>query len=111
MTGVLPGHVSIVTELKPGVVVVQKEPEGVKEQFFVPSGFAVMNDDSTLNISVPEAVPLEQVDVEAAKAALQEALGQASAASTDEDRARAHIAVDLYQTMVHAATMDVFGAK
>merc|ERR1711991_427379 len=49
MTGVLPGHVAIVTELKAGVV--QKEESGPVEQYFVPTGMAVMNDDSTLNIT------------------------------------------------------------
>ena len=108
MTGVLPGHVALVTELKPGVVVVQKESDGPKEQYFVPTGFAVVNDDSTLNINVPEAVPVADIDIEAARAAQTEYTNAFSAASTDEERARAQIGAELYGTMVLAASQDVF---
>merc|ERR1712065_125282 len=108
MTGVLPGHVAIVTELKAGVVVVQKEESGPVEQYFVPTGMAVMNDDSTLNITAPEAVAIDDIDPEAARAALAEFTAAFSSASTDGDRARAQIGAELYGTMVNAATMDVF---
>merc|ERR1712065_85978 len=92
----------------PDKAVFEKEESGPVEQYFVPTGMAVMNDDSTLNITAPEAVAIDDIDPEAARAALAEFTAAFSSASTDEDRARAQIGAELYGTMVNAATMDVF---
>jgi hypothetical protein len=49
MFGVLPGHVPIISELKPGVLEVTKAP-GEIEKYFISSGFVFAHADSTVDI-------------------------------------------------------------
>ena len=69
---VYPQHVKTVAELTPGVVAVTDDA-GKTDKFFVSGGFAVVHDNSVLNISTEEAVPLDQLDPVAIKDGLDEA--------------------------------------
>jgi len=60
--GILSHHVPSIAQLKPGVVEVITGKE--QKKFFASGGFAIMNQDSTLNINVVEAFPVEQLDAE-----------------------------------------------
>jgi len=60
--GILGSHVPTIAMLKPGVVEVITGKESKK--FFASGGFAVMNADSTLNINVVEAFPLDYFDTD-----------------------------------------------
>lgn len=65
--GILPLHVPAVFQLLTGLVEVVPEigADSVKPaQFIVSGGFVHVNPDSSVHISVMEAVPVEQLDME-----------------------------------------------
>ncbi|KAI9032088.1 F1 complex, delta/epsilon subunit of ATPase [Hyaloraphidium curvatum] len=101
--GILADHVPIVEQLVPGVVEVVFDA-GKSEKLFVSGGFLAVNPDSTCNITAVEAVPLEQIDFEAAKRGLEEAQRKLSSSSSEEDKAVAQIEIDTYTALVGAAT-------
>jgi F-type H+-transporting ATPase subunit delta len=68
----------------------------------VSGGFIAVNPDSTCNITAVEAVPLEQLDFEAARRGLDEAQRKLSTGS-EEDKAIAQIEVDTYTAIVAAS--------
>eukprot|EP00842_Homolaphlyctis_polyrhiza_P005413 jgi/Hompol1/5873/HPOL_000123-RA len=98
--GILAGHVATLAQLRPGVI----EFFGAEknEKFFVSGGFAVVNPDSTLNINAIEAVPLSDLDFEAAKRALEDASKRLTTGS-EEDKVVAKIQHELFEAVVAAA--------
>lgn len=64
--GILPAHVPTLAVLKPGVVTVF-ESDGSTKKFFVSSGTVTINDDSTVQLLAEEAVPVDQLDISAAR--------------------------------------------
>ena len=81
--GILPNHVPTLAVLKPGVVTVF-ENEGAAKKIFVSSGTVTINDDSSVQVIAEEAVPLEQLDISAAKDALSKAQSSLSSAASDK---------------------------
>merc|ERR1712018_229602 len=84
--GILPNHVPALAVLKPGVVTVYEE-DGNTKKFFVSSGSITVNEDASVQILAEEAHALDTLDVNEAKAALQEAQAKASSASGDVEKA------------------------
>ena len=70
--GVMPGHVPVIAELRPGVVSIHKEMDKEIVKFFVSGGFAVCHPDSSMEITVVEACSLEDLDPVAVKNGLAE---------------------------------------
>ena len=68
----------------------------------VSGGFAVMNPDSSLNINAVEAVPVDQLDVDAARRALADAQKRAERATSEKDKAAAEIEVAVYTAVIAA---------
>ena len=68
----------------------------------VSGGFAVLNPDSSLNINAVEAVPVDQLDVEAARRALAEAQKRVERATSDKDKVAAEIEVEVYTAVIAA---------
>jgi F-type H+-transporting ATPase subunit epsilon len=66
---VLPGHVPLLTQLHPGVLVVGERQRRV---FAVSSGFLEVEPDGTVLVLVEQAVGAADVDVDAAKAVVAE---------------------------------------
>ncbi|KAG8227642.1 hypothetical protein J437_LFUL008719 [Ladona fulva] len=99
--GILPNHVPTLAVLKPGVVTVFEEG-GSTKRFFVSSGSVTINDDSSVQIIAEEAVPVEQLDSNAAREVLSRAQSELSSASTDEAKAEAAIAVEVGEALVKA---------
>ena len=64
--GILPAHVPSLAVLKPGVVTVF-ESDGSAKKFFVSSGTVTINEDSTVQLLAEEAVPVDQLDISAAR--------------------------------------------
>lgn len=60
--GILAGHVPTICQLVPSVLSVIHS-EGV-DKYFVSGGFAVINQDSSLNVNAVEAFPLTDLDFE-----------------------------------------------
>ncbi|KAJ6328324.1 hypothetical protein OIU77_010087 [Salix suchowensis] len=100
--GVLPGHVSTITELKPGVLSVHEGNEVKK--YFVSSGFAFIHANSIADIVAIEAAPLDQIDSSLVQKGLADFTQKLSSASTDSEKAEAQIGVDVHSALNAALT-------
>merc|ERR1712105_58506 len=92
--GILPAHVPSLAVLKPGVVTVI-ENQGEPKKFFVSSGTITINEDSTVQLLAEEAVPVDQLDLSAARDLLTQSQSQLAAAGSDLAKAEAQIAVEV----------------
>ncbi|XP_051928876.1 ATP synthase subunit delta, mitochondrial [Hippocampus zosterae] len=90
--GILPAHVPTLQVLRPGVVTVFND-DGSAAKYFVSSGSITVNADSSVQLLAEEAVPLDQLDMAAAKANLEKA--QADLAGTSDEMARAEVQVSI----------------
>jgi len=100
--GVMPGHVPVVAQLRPGVVSVHKELDKEVEKFFVSSGFAFVHADSSADICAVEALPLDELDPSAVSAGLADYTAKLAAAQSkgdDYETAAAQIGVDVFSAM------------
>ncbi|KAJ3189497.1 delta subunit of the central stalk of mitochondrial F1F0 ATP synthase, atp16 [Gaertneriomyces sp. JEL0708] len=95
--GILAEHVPTIAQLKAGIIEVFSATEK-PQRFFASGGFAIINPDSTLNINAVEAVPVEDIDVDAARRALEEASRRAATGDVT-----AKIEVEVFESMVAAA--------
>jgi len=103
--GILANHVPTVAELHPGVVsVIETEGQGQEKKFFVPAGFAVVNAKSELTISAVEAIPIADLDKDAAQQALTEYQAKVNATSNELEKARAQVGADVSQAIVNATS-------
>ncbi|KAL2555877.1 ATP synthase subunit delta' [Forsythia ovata] len=100
--GVLPGHVSTIAELKPGVLSVHEGNEVKK--YFLSSGFAFIHANSVADIMAVEATPLDQVDPSLVQKGLAEFTQKLNSASTDVEKAEAQIGVDVHSALNAALT-------
>lgn len=106
--GIAPDMAPTISELKPGQVVIQKEDDGKSETFFIPSGYALTHASSKTDVVATDIVQLEDMDGDAAKAALVET--QAKISSLTEgtpEHAEARIELDVYEAACHALGMTV----
>ncbi|KAF0042294.1 hypothetical protein F2P81_005826 [Scophthalmus maximus] len=87
--------------LRPGVVTVLND-DGSSVKYFVSSGSVTVNADSTVQLLAEEAVPLDQLDVAAAKANLEKAQSEMAAASDEAARAEVQISIDANEAIVKA---------
>ncbi|XP_019752850.1 ATP synthase F(1) complex subunit delta, mitochondrial [Hippocampus comes] len=90
--GILPAHVPTLQVLRPGVVTVFND-DGSAAKYFVSSGSITVNADSSVQLLAEEAVPLDQLDIAAAKANLEKS--QADLAGTSDEMARAEVQVSI----------------
>jgi len=100
LMSIYPNHVPSVSELRPGLIQVAAGDK--VDHFFASGGFCFVHRNSNVDISVLEAVPLEQLDLQAAQSALDEATRQVTSAKTDVERAEAEIAVEVNHSIVQA---------
>ena len=85
--GILPGHAPVLSTLRPGVVVINKET-GAPEKIFVRGGFAEVN-PSGLTVLAETAIPLAELDTAALAAQVKDAEEDVADAKDDETRRRA----------------------
>uniref|UniRef100_A0ACD5ULG9 Uncharacterized protein n=1 Tax=Avena sativa TaxID=4498 RepID=A0ACD5ULG9_AVESA len=102
LMGVLPGHVSTIAELKPGVLSVHEGNDVTK--YFVSSGFAFIHANSITDVVAIEAVPLDQIDASLVQKGLAEFTAKLGSASTDLEKAEAQIGVDVHSALNAALT-------
>ncbi|KAK4758696.1 hypothetical protein SAY87_019997 [Trapa incisa] len=95
--GVLPGHVSTIAELKPGVLSVHEGNDVTK--YFISSGFAFIHANSYADIIAVEAVPVGHIDAALVQKGLVEFTQKLSSASSDLEKAEAQIGVDVYSAL------------
>jgi F-type H+-transporting ATPase subunit delta len=100
--GVLPGHVSTIAELKPGLLSVHEGSDVTK--YFVSSGFAFIHANSVADIVAVEAVPLDNIDLNLVQKGLADFTQKLSSASTDLEKAEAQIGVDVHSALNAALT-------
>jgi len=99
--GILPQHVPTLAVLKPGVVTVYQD-DGNSKRFFVSSGSVTVNSDSSVQLLAEEAIPIEDLDVQAARNELAEA--QRDLGTGDEvSKVEAQIKVEVAEAAVRAA--------
>lgn len=97
----------MLSELKPGVVSIEYL-DGQKEKFFIPGGFAFTNRDNTLEISTPEGVSMDDIDVDALKSEVAAAKSKLAAAEKgSREEAEARLALRLYKTMGFALKVQI----
>ncbi|XBW38051.1 hypothetical protein QEN19_003638 [Hanseniaspora menglaensis] len=97
--GILPNHVPIVEQLSAGIVeVFEKDATAAGKKYFVSSGFASVQPDSTLNITCAEAFELSEFDLSKVQSLKNEA--EKNLTSSDEVVATdAKIQFDLLTTL------------
>lgn len=98
--GILADHVPTIAQLKPGMLEVISSGESKK--FFLSGGFAVMNPDSSLNINAIEAVSLDEVDMDAARKALEETSRVLNSSASAEEKMEAKISSEVYSALIAA---------
>lgn len=69
--------------MKPGVVTVY-ENDGTSKKIFVSSGTITVNEDSSVQVLVEEAHPVESLDLSAAREVLSQSQSELSQAQTDK---------------------------
>lgn len=89
--GILPKHVPTLAVLKPGVVTVY-ENDGTTSKVFVSSGTITVNEDSSVQVLVEEAQPIDALDLSAAREVLASAQSELSSASTDKVKSKYYCA-------------------
>lgn len=102
LMGILPGHVSTIAELKPGVLSVHEGNDVTK--YFVSSGFAFVHANSITDVVAVEAVPLDQIDQSLVQKGLADFTAKLGSASTDLEKAEAQIGVDVHSALNAALT-------
>ncbi len=99
---VLSRHIPTIAQLKPGVVTVTKEDGTEAEKYFVSGGYAFVHPDNTCSVNAVEAIPLGDLDIDAARTALTRYENLSREAGSEEDKALAAIGVNVHQAMVYA---------
>ncbi|XP_057697438.1 ATP synthase subunit delta, mitochondrial [Corythoichthys intestinalis] len=99
--GILPAHVPTLQVLRPGVVTVFND-DGSAAKYFVSSGSVTVNADSSVQLLAEEAVPLDQLDITAAKAGLEKAQADLAGTSDEVARAEVQISIDAHEAIVKA---------
>lgn len=89
---ILAGHSPVLSTLKPGVVVVQKD-SGAAEKIFVRGGFAEVN-ASGLTVLAETAIPLADLDRAALDQQIKNAEEDVADAKEDEKKRKASEALD-----------------
>lgn len=92
----------ILTELRPGVVRVDFMDNSA-EEYFVPGGFAFKHPNNVIDVSAPDGVKLEHIDVEALRAANREVSAKAaSAAAGSKEAAEVKVQLEVYRILSQA---------
>ncbi|KAK5870054.1 hypothetical protein PBY51_024718 [Eleginops maclovinus] len=99
--GILPAHVPTLQVLRPGVVTIFND-DGSATKYFVSSGSVTVNADSSVQLLVEEAATLDQLDIDTAKANLEQAQSELSGISDEAGRAAAQISVEANEAIVKA---------
>jgi F0F1-type ATP synthase epsilon subunit len=99
--GVTADHVATVAELKPGLVTVTSS-QGNEEHFFVSGGFAFVHSNSSVDISVLEAVNVDQLDPVRVKNGLDSFAKKAAGGGSESEVTKAQIGLEVHEAMNYA---------
>jgi F-type H+-transporting ATPase subunit delta len=97
--GILARHIPTIQQLRPGIIEVLVRGTA-EERIFTSGGFAIMNPDSTLDITMTEAYPLDAFDSAAISKNIADAKQTLSSASASEhDRIQAEVYLEVFQAL------------
>jgi F-type H+-transporting ATPase subunit epsilon len=99
--GVLPQHSLFMSVLRPGVIETHEGGQ-VSGRIFVGGGFAEVN-PSSCTVLAEEAMPVEEIDLERARARLSAAQDDLRDASDDPARARYEREIRIAEAQIQAA--------
>lgn len=101
--GVLADHAPTIAQLKPGVVTVHtNDINDITHKYFISGGFAIIKNDSTANITAAEAIKIDDLDINAAKRGIDEAVAQINRGGDEKQKAEAQIQQEVYEAIVQA---------
>ncbi len=98
--GVLPGHMSLISTLRPGVIRIYEKNQ-VVEQLFVAGGFAEVT-GLGCTVLADMAVAVDEIDLSAVERQLEEASAELAEAATDAARAVAEKRAAVARAMLAA---------
>ncbi|RHZ50475.1 hypothetical protein Glove_498g23 [Diversispora epigaea] len=99
--GILANHVPSIEQLKPGIIEITENPNSTKK-YFVSGGFAVMNNNSSLDINAVEAFPLNDFSIENIRTNLAEAQRIVASNMSEEEKNIARVEIDVYEALQSA---------
>ena len=89
----------MLSELRPGIIRVD-HMDGSIEEFFVPGGFAFKHKRNHMDVSCPEAAKLDQIDIDALRAANSAATKNKDAhAAGTKEFVEASLALEVYKVL------------
>ena len=92
----------MLSELRPGIIRVD-HIDGSAEEFFVPGGFAFKHKRNHMDVSCPEAATLDQIDVDALRAANAAAIkSKDAAAAGSKEFAEAVLVLEVYKVLAQS---------
>ena len=98
--GVMAGHMSLITTLKPGVIDV-RIVHGQHDKFFVSGGFAEVT-ATKITVLAEEAIPLAHLSEETLRERIIDAQEDIATAKTEAEMQRATAALDQYKRLLAA---------
>ena len=99
--GVLPQHSPLMSLLRPGIIEVY-EGDRVAQRIFVGGGFAEVNEKGC-TVLAEEAVPINEIDVEAAQKRIRLAQDDLSSAEDDVTKAKLERDITIAEAMIEVA--------
>lgn len=100
--GVLPEHSPLMSLLRPGVIEIY-EGDRIAQRIFVGGGFAEVNEKGCI-VLAEEAVPVGEIDVEAAEKRIKLAEDDLSKASDDVTKGKLERDIMIAEAMIAAAS-------
>ncbi len=100
--GVLPEHSPLMSLLRPGVIEIY-EGDRVAQRIFVGGGFAEVNEKGCI-VLAEEAMPVGEIDVEAAQKRIKFAKDDLASAGDDVTKAKLERDITIAEAMIEAAS-------
>lgn len=99
--GVLPGHASLISTVRPGVVEILEDGQS-KKRYFVAGGYAEVTAERCTVLST-EAIPVEDINLENAQKRMEKAEANIQDSDTDAERLRSNGELNVAQAMIEVA--------
>ncbi|MGY9005931.1 MAG: F0F1 ATP synthase subunit epsilon [Alphaproteobacteria bacterium] len=101
--GVLPNHAPFISQVRPGVIAIHGAEDSAQGGIFVAGGFAEVTPERCI-VLAEEAVPVSDIDTNAAGERLTSARAAVESAETDGARSQALRDVAIAEAMIAAAS-------
>ena len=105
-TGIRARHIPILAQLAPGLLSFTVEG-GAETQYFVPGGFATVDNNSNLGITVSDAFKLEDINESYVNDQISELNASVTGESDPTKKAEIEIGLSVYKAMQYALSKKV----